>query len=143
MTFPSAILRRSALAATTLALAGAALTGVASAPAQAATPQAAGYCHVGGGLGGDYICEYGEAWMTYPEGNRQVFVIGTDFAVWTRWQYAGGGWSDWNSFGGKLRSGVRIDGNNTWTPTISAVGDDGERWYRHRLSSGSWTGWQR
>ncbi|MEU4208935.1 hypothetical protein AB0F13_02830 [Streptomyces sp. NPDC026206] len=140
MTF--ALLRRPALAATTLALAGATLAGVASAPAQAAPAKAAAnYCHVSG-LGGDYICEYGEAWITYPAGNRQVFIIGTDFAVWTRWQYAGGSWSEWTSFGGKLRSGVRVDGNNTWAPTISAVGDDGERYYRHRLSSGSWTGWQ-
>ncbi|MFB7268070.1 hypothetical protein ACFCXH_38925, partial [Streptomyces nojiriensis] len=109
-----AILRRSALAVTTLALSGAALAGVAAAPAQAAAPAAAaGFCHVSG-LGGDYICEYGEAWMTYPAGNRQVFIVGTDFAVWTRWQYAGGSWSDWTSMGGTVRSGVRIEGNNTW-----------------------------
>ncbi|MFG2989670.1 hypothetical protein ACGFZK_10355 [Streptomyces sp. NPDC048257] len=137
-----AILRRSALAVTTLALSGAALAGLAAAPAQAAAPAAAaGYCHVSG-LGGDYVCEYGEAWMTYPAGNRQVFVIGTDFAVWTRWQYAGGSWSDWTSMGGTVRSGVRIEGNNTWNPTISIVGMDGERWSRHRLNSGSWTPWQ-
>ncbi|MGZ9928661.1 hypothetical protein ACXNSR_02085 [Streptomyces sp. NC-S4] len=137
-----AILRRSALAVTTLALSGAALAGVAAAPAQAATPAAAaGFCHVSG-LGGDYICEYGEAWMTYPAGNRQVFIVGTDFAVWTRWQYAGGSWSDWTSMGGTVRSGVRIEGNNTWNPTISIIGMDGERWSRHRLNSGSWTPWQ-
>ncbi|MCX4804024.1 MULTISPECIES: hypothetical protein [unclassified Streptomyces] len=137
-----AILRRSALAVTTLALSGAALAGVTAAPAQAAAPAAAaGFCHVSG-LGGDYICEYGEAWMTYPAGNRQVFIVGTDFAVWTRWQYAGGSWSDWTSMGGTVRSGVRIEGNNTWNPTISIVGMDGERWSRHRLNSGSWTPWQ-
>ncbi|MFI8391454.1 hypothetical protein [Streptomyces sp. NPDC085540] len=137
-----AIVRRSALAVTTLALSGAALAGVTAAPAQAAAPAAAaGFCHVSG-LGGDYICEYGEAWMTYPAGNRQVFIVGTDFAVWTRWQYAGGSWSDWTSMGGTVRSGVRIEGNNTWNPTISIVGMDGERWSRHRLNSGSWTPWQ-
>ncbi|MCX4960525.1 hypothetical protein [Streptomyces virginiae] len=137
-----AILRRSALAVTTLALSGAALAGVTAAPAQAAAPAAAaGFCHVSG-LGGDYICEYGEAWMTYPAGNRQVFIVGTDFAVWTRWQFAGGSWSEWTSMGGTVRSGVRIEGNNTWNPTISIVGMDGERWSRHRLTSGSWTSWQ-
>ncbi|MGW6841361.1 hypothetical protein [Streptomyces sp. NPDC054958] len=137
-----AILRRSTLAITTLALSGAALAGVTAAPAQAAAPaSAAGFCHVSG-LGGDYICEYGEAWMTYPAGNRQVFIVGTDFAVWTRWQYAGGSWSEWTSMGGTVRSGVRIEGNNTWNPTISIVGMDGERWSRHRLNSGSWTPWQ-
>ncbi|MFJ6050474.1 hypothetical protein [Streptomyces sp. NPDC092307] len=137
-----AILRRSALAITTLALSGAALAGVTAAPAQAAVPaSAAGFCHVSG-LGGDYICEYGEAWLTYPAGNRQVFIVGTDFAVWTRWQYAGGSWSEWTSMGGTVRSGVRIEGNNTWNPTISIVGMDGERWSRHRLNSGSWTPWQ-
>ncbi|MER7824933.1 hypothetical protein ABTX85_20485 [Streptomyces sp. NPDC096097] len=137
-----AILRRSALAITTLALSGAALAGVTASPAQAAAPaSAAGFCHVSG-LGGDYICEYGEAWLTYPAGNRQVFIVGTDFAVWTRWQYAGGSWSEWTSMGGTVRSGVRIEGNNTWNPTISIVGMDGERWSRHRLNSGSWTPWQ-
>ncbi|MCX4539482.1 hypothetical protein [Streptomyces sp. NBC_01565] len=138
-----AILRRSALAATTLLLAGTTLAGVAAAaPAQAAAPSAAAkYCHVSG-LGGDYICEYGESWMTYPAGNRQVFIIGSDFAVWTRWQYAGGSWSEWMSMGGKAGSGVRVEGNNSWNPTISIVGSDGDRWYRHRLDSGSWTGWQ-
>ncbi|MEY2233471.1 MULTISPECIES: hypothetical protein [Streptomyces] len=137
-----AILRRSALAVTTLALSGAALAGVTAAPAQAAAPAAAaGFCHVSG-LGGDYICEYGEAWLTYPAGNRQVFIVGTDFAVWTRWQFAGGSWSEWTSMGGTVRSGVRIEGNNTWNPTISIVGMDGERWSRHRLTSGSWTPWQ-
>ncbi|MFJ3876162.1 hypothetical protein ACIPW5_01730 [Streptomyces sp. NPDC090077] len=137
------IVRATALAASTLALAGAALSGVASAaPAPAPNPAAAaGYCHVAG-LGGDYICEYGEAWQTFPNGTRQVFIVGTDFAVWTRWNNTGGGWSDWQSLGGTVRSGVRIEGNNTWTPTISVVGMDGERWYRHRLNSGSWTGWQ-
>ncbi|MEU9038453.1 hypothetical protein AB0D45_26640 [Streptomyces sp. NPDC048352] len=137
------IVRASALAASTLALVGVALTGAAAAaPAQGQAPAAAaGYCHVSG-LGGDYICEYGEAWLTYPNGQRQVFIVGTDFAVWTRYSFAGGGWSEWVSMGGSVRSGVRVEGGNSWTPTISVVGMDGERWYRHRLSSGSWTGWQ-
>ncbi|MFF5705059.1 hypothetical protein ACFY7H_21510 [Streptomyces sp. NPDC012794] len=137
------IVRASALTASTLALAGVALTGVASAaPAQDRAPSAAAaYCHVPG-LGGDYICEYGEAWQTFPNGQRQVFIVGSDFAVWTRYNYTNGDWSSWQSLSGKARSGVRIEGNNTWTPTISVVGMDGDRWYRHRLTSGTWTGWQ-
>ncbi|NXY93265.1 hypothetical protein HYE82_02330 [Streptomyces sp. BR123] len=135
-----AILRRPALAATALALAGAALTsGTASA---APAPTASGYCHVSG-LGGDYICEYGESWQTYPNGQRQVFIVGTDFAVWTRYSHADGNWSGWQSMGGRAASGVRVEGNNTWNPTISHVGTDGDRWYRHRLISGSWTNWQK
>ncbi|MFH9422860.1 hypothetical protein [Streptomyces sp. NPDC017529] len=134
------ILRKPALAATTVLLAGAALAGVAS-PAQAAAPAASGYCHVSG-LGGDYICEYGEAWATFPDGSKQVFIIGSDFAVWTRWG-SGNSWSNWQSLGGGARSGVRVDGNGTWTPTIGVVGNDGDRWYRHRLASGTWTGWSK
>ncbi|MFJ9648894.1 hypothetical protein ACWEPM_33810 [Streptomyces sp. NPDC004244] len=135
-----AILRRSALAATALALAGAALTaGTANA---APAPAASGYCHVSG-LGGDYICEYGESWHTYPNGQRQVFIIGTDFAIWTRWNDSNGNWSGWESMGGRAASGVRVEGNKTWNPTISHVGTDGDRWYRHRLNSGSWTNWQK
>ncbi|MFH8343482.1 hypothetical protein [Streptomyces sp. NPDC018045] len=133
-------LRKPALAATTVLLAGAALAGVA-APAHAAPSSASGYCHVSG-LGGDYICEYGEAWLTYPDGGKQVFIVGSDFGVWTRWG-SGGSWYDWTSLGGVARSGVRVDGNGTWTPTISVIGNDGDRWYRHRLASGTWTNWSK
>ncbi|RSS35643.1 hypothetical protein EF912_36020 [Streptomyces sp. WAC07061] len=96
------------------------------------------------GRGGDYVCEYGEPWQTCPNGTRQVFIviIGTDFAVWTRYGNTSGGWSGRESMGGEVRGGVRIEGNHTWNPTISAVGRDGDRWFRHRLNSGSWTGRQ-
>ncbi|WMX43965.1 hypothetical protein [Streptomyces roseicoloratus] len=136
------IVRATALAATTLALSGAAFAGVASAaPAQGPASAAAAHCSVSG-LGGAYICEYGEAWHTFPNGTRQVFVVGTDFAVWTRFNNTAGTWSSWQSLGGTVRSGVWVDGSGTWNPTISVVGMDGERWFRHRLSSGSWTAWQ-
>ncbi|AZM92504.1 hypothetical protein [Streptomyces sp. W1SF4] len=112
-----------------------------SGPGPARNPAAAGSCHVSG-LGGDYVCEYGEAWQTFPDGTRQVFIVGTDFAVWTRYGNTSGGWSGWESMGGEVRGGVRIEGNHTWNPTISAVGRDGDLWFRHRLNSGSWTGRQ-
>ncbi|WP_030670227.1 hypothetical protein [Streptomyces rimosus] len=137
--------RKPALAVSTLALAGATLAGLATAaPAQAATPSqaTAAACQVPG-HGGSYICEYGIAWQTFPNGGKQVFVVGTDFSVWTRYGFEGGDWSNWESMGGVARSGVRIDGNGTWNPTISVVGSDGVRWYRHRLDTGSWTGWSK
>ncbi|MFD7026592.1 hypothetical protein ACFWAR_00975 [Streptomyces sp. NPDC059917] len=136
------IFRKPALAATTLALAGAALTGLVTAgPAQASTsPQA---CQVSGGLGGSYICEYGESWQTYPNGQRQVFVVGTNREVWTRYNAPEGGWSNWQSMGGKARSKVEISGNKTWNPTVAVTGMDGNYWYRQRMNNGGWTGWQK
>jgi hypothetical protein len=135
------IFRKSTLAAATFALAGATLAGLAAAaPAQAASAPAP--CQVSG-LGGTYICEYGESWQTYPNGQRQVFVVGTDRAVWTRYNSAEGNWSGWQSMGGQVSSQVWIEGNKTWSPMISVKGMDGNYWSRQRMSNGGWTSWQK
>jgi hypothetical protein len=36
----------------------------------------------------------------FPNSMIQIFVIGTNGAVWTRWTLESGGWSGWTSMGG-------------------------------------------
>ncbi|MCC3776146.1 hypothetical protein [Streptomyces sp. UNOB3_S3] len=130
-------LRRRVLGAGAVALAASAFAGVVAAtPAQAATCSVQGH-------GGSYICEYGKKTIKFPNGQQQIFVIGTDYAVWTTYDYENGDWSAWESMGGTLRSGITVKGEGTWNPTISATGTDGNQWSRHRLDSGIWTPWTR
>jgi hypothetical protein len=108
-----------------------------------------GYCSdVTYNLGGTFYCDpvggdTGETWYAFPNGALQLFVIGTDNAVWTRWSNAAvTSWSGWTSMGGSATSYVYYHGSG-YTPTIDVVGSDNKTWYhRTRSSSGSWTGWQ-
>ncbi|GHC59367.1 hypothetical protein [Streptomyces cinnamoneus] len=132
-----AFLRRRALTAGAVALAASGFVGVvATAPAQASTCSVQGH-------GGAYICEYGKTTVTFPNGQQQIFVIGTDYAVWTTYNYENGDWSSWESMSGSARSGVSVTGDRTWEPTITVTGTDGNKWSRHRLDSGAWTSWTR
>jgi hypothetical protein len=94
-------------------------------------------------LGGRFICEYGEIWHRFPNGTWQYFVIGTDYSIWTKWSRTNGTVSSWTSMGGKVRSGVYIFYDGTWTPTIAVIGTDGNWFYRDRGTSGTWTAWHR
>ena len=112
-----------------------------------ATAAATTGCSVAG-LGGNTICEYGQSWTTWPNGARQVFVIGTNYAVYTRWQEARGGrYVAWTSLGGKARSGVAVHRSSsaTWTASISVTGTNGNTYFRNRgnTSISQWGPWTR
>ncbi|MFF4579260.1 hypothetical protein [Streptomyces sp. NPDC001389] len=64
---------------------------VAVAPAQAADS-----CSAGGG--GKYICDYGVKNHALPGGEREQFLVGLDYAVWTRWTI-NKQWTGWVSLG--------------------------------------------
>ncbi|MFF6829407.1 hypothetical protein [Streptomyces longwoodensis] len=64
---------------------------VAVAPAQATD-----ICDTGGA--GRYICDYGIKKHSLPNGEKEQFVVGTDYAVWMRWTTKGQ-WSSWTSMG--------------------------------------------
>ncbi|MDJ0382443.1 hypothetical protein [Streptomyces sp. G-G2] len=64
---------------------------VAVAPAQAADT-----CSAGGG--GQYICDYGVKNHALPNGEKEQFLVGLDYAVWTRWTVSKK-WSGWVSMG--------------------------------------------
>ncbi|MFE6055342.1 hypothetical protein ACFQ6N_31715 [Kitasatospora sp. NPDC056446] len=124
-------------------LAGVALT---AAPASASIASPA---HCGSTVfGGDFICggDYGTGGQTFVgfrDGTRQVFVIGLDHAMWTRWTIGNSNrMSDWTSMGGYLTSGVTVV---KATPdnalTLSARGGDNRAWYIDRYSNGAWSAW--
>jgi hypothetical protein len=107
-------------------------------------------------LGGTFFCtssgDYtsGEAWWTFPNGTKQLFVIGTDNAVWTRWNNTSGNWSAWTSMGGiAIRfppqfysQGIfLVTGSGTYTPDLTVVGTDGGVWHRERGGDGVWGAW--
>jgi hypothetical protein len=99
-------------------------------------------------FGGDYICEYDWEDWSLPDDTYQVFVIGTDYAVWTRWQHPNGEMSKWTSLGGEIRhskspSDFFIDGcpPSKLQPHISIVGKN-DSWYNNnRRTDGTWSGW--
>ena len=153
-------------------LAGALLTvglvvggGVASASAATASPAtqathaapaATGFCH-DPQLGGTFYCDLnlgyksGEAVWQFPNSMIQIFVIGTNGAVWTRWTLPSGGWAGWTSMGGvaigwppKFYSGGKFiqQGNGSYTPDLTVLGADNGVWHRQRSASGNWSPWQ-
>jgi hypothetical protein len=97
-------------------------------------------------LGGSFYCDSttsGEAWYQFPNGLWQLFVIGTDNAVWTRWEESNGSYHGWYSMGGYSSSYPVVLNGSGYSPQINVVGRNGTYWwYRVRSSStGSWSAW--
>ncbi|MEU3408569.1 hypothetical protein ABZ766_32115 [Streptomyces sp. NPDC006670] len=126
-----------------VAAAVAAVTALGSAPAEALP---AGICDLGQGV--LYVCDYGLTQRHFPGGVEQ-FIIGSDYAVWTRWYYndnTTNRFSDWVSLGGVARSEVFLEGerdDGSFIARITVIGFDGKPWQRVRPDiGGSWTAWQ-
>ncbi|MFC9329541.1 hypothetical protein [Kitasatospora sp. NPDC057015] len=131
------------------AVAAAVLAGVAltAAPAEASAEPM--HC-TSPAWGGEYLCgaEYGQPGMAeyaYRDGRRQVFVIGTDHAVWTRSSSASGKKSAWTSLGGYLIGGVGIVASDMGAGQfeIGARGTDNNLWSRRHAADGHWSAWAR
>lgn len=123
-----------------------AATAVASV-AVVATPAEASNCSRGGGV---YICEYGVTSYTLPDGRKQEFVIGTDSAVWTRYNTNfSGQWSGWLSMGaGGREVSTRTyvydyDTSDPWTFRVFYYDNLGDMWGRNRDHDGNWSPWTR
>lgn len=129
------------VAASAMAVAAVVLpTGPATAaPAAAAAEDT---CHHAS-LGGTYICDYGVATATLADGRKQVFVVGPNHAVYSRWQLGGGTWNDsWYNMGGSVWSPVQVKHNNTDHILIEVTGSDGYRYSRHRnATTQAWSAW--
>lgn len=117
-------------------------------PASAATVN---WCH-DPSLHGTFVCfnndyKNGEVWQYYPNGTKQVFVSGLDYALWTRWDKTNGTWSGWTSMGGKIARnttpGLGADREYTWVPFVVVYGTDNRTWCRGRYRSGAWWAWSR
>ncbi|WP_051711652.1 hypothetical protein [Streptomyces sp. NRRL S-350] len=131
------------------AVAAAALAGVALTAAPASAVAEPMHC-TSTVWGGEYLCggEFGQPGMAeyaFRDGRREVFVIGTDHAVWTRWTDTSGRKSAWTSLGGYMVGGIGIIATDTGGGNfeIGAKGTDGHLWGRSRAASGSWTAWYR
>ncbi|MEU8927303.1 hypothetical protein AB0D10_41365 [Kitasatospora sp. NPDC048545] len=139
-----------AVAATVATLAA---LSVAATPASAATPGGSGSGSNGSTTcsspvwGGKYLCggPYRDGTATYyfRDGRQEVFVIGTDHAVWTRWTDKSGNKSGWLSFGGTFTGPVSVLATDMGQGNfeVGAVGTDGHIWSRVRDVNGNWTGW--
>jgi hypothetical protein len=78
-----------------------------------------------------------------PNGYYQVFVVGTDHKLWTRWNSKAGlaAWTD--RLGGRCQGTVRprfkASGYNV---TVRCYGMDDNYWINTRNTAGAWTGWR-
>jgi len=109
------------------------------------------WCH-DPGLGGTFVCfnsnyRTGEVWQYYPDGTKQVFVSGLNYALWTRWDNTNGTWSGWTSIGGKIAwnttPGLLADREYSWIPVVVVYGTDYKTYCRGRYRTGSWYPWTR
>ncbi|MFI8198464.1 hypothetical protein ACIF6K_18340 [Streptomyces sp. NPDC085942] len=97
-----------------------AVTAIAGVAVSVTPAQAADICTAGGK--GKYICKYGVTKHDLPNGEDEQFLVGTDYAVWTRWT-TNGSWSSWTSMGkpdplGKAdaASSIKVTDSDTHTP---------------------------
>lgn len=93
--------------------------------------------------GGNYYCSYGTKSHRFPDGTLQVFVIGTDFSVWTRWQ-KNGRLSNWVSLGGKIRHTYNSSDFKLYNcngPWLLIYGLDNRPWLTTRGQNGVWSPW--
>ncbi|GAA1403086.1 hypothetical protein GCM10009639_47300 [Kitasatospora putterlickiae] len=139
---------KTALAAAVLA--GVAMTAAPATAAAAPAVQAEPMHCVSPAWGGEYLCggEYGSPGIVeyaYRDGRRQVFVIGTDHAVWTRSSSTSGKKGSWSSLGGYLTGGVGITASDMGQGRfeIAARGTDNRLWARRHAADGSWSAWAR
>jgi len=77
------------------------------------------------------------------DGRMEVFVRGTDNAVWHKWQVArNGSWSGWASEGGVITSNIGLGRNADGRLEVFARGTDGALWHKWQTApSNGWSGW--
>ncbi|MGW6912858.1 hypothetical protein ACWGB8_03390 [Kitasatospora sp. NPDC054939] len=121
--------------------------GLAAGPANAADSSAVKSNCTSKQWGGKFYCggaygASGTTTFTFRDGTQEVFVIGTDRAVWHNWTVGGGRTHGWVSLGGKMASGVEFTAQSTSGAfTIGAMSTAGYPMYRDREASGYWGDW--
>ncbi|CAN3985740.1 hypothetical protein [Kitasatospora purpeofusca] len=138
-----------------VALAAVATLGLASSPALAQTQgddrgqaQPAPRPKTCSASGGTFFCggDYGDGktYVTLSDGTKQLFVIGTDFNVWTTWFPPKGAQAAWMSLGGDhdFANKVKIVNKKGNAFSIGSrsftIGAD---LFRDRDAGGNWGGW--
>jgi|GEM_PF-1446831 len=97
-------------------------------------------------MGGTWGINYPTNVSVYKnkDGRLQVFLLGGDGAMWTKWQTSiNGGWSGWGSMGGNFRGGyVTVGANQDGRMQVFAVGADNQLYTKWQtVVNGAWSGW--
>jgi hypothetical protein len=97
--------------------------------------------------GGVRLCAYRWGAHVWSGGTIQIYVVGTDHKVWTKWRNPNGSFSAWQILrDGKVRPGkhwsievTRIEGE----PLLRVIGDEAaeRRWCIRRGIDSSWGLW--
>jgi len=77
------------------------------------------------------------------DGRMEVFVRGTDNAVWHKWQIApNSSWSGWASLSGVITSNICIGRNADGRLEVFVRGTDNALWHKWQTApSNGWSGW--
>ena len=77
------------------------------------------------------------------DGRLEIFVRGTDNALWHRWQTApNNGWSGWSSLGGVITSDPLVTRNADGRLEVFVRGTDNAVWHRWQTHpNNGWSGW--
>ena len=89
-------------------------------------------------LGG--ILESSPRVVAWAPNRLDIFVVGTDSALWHRW-WDGSSWGGWESLGGIIVSAPEVVSWNTNRLDVFALGTDHALWHRWWDGS-SWGGWE-
>ena len=91
----------------------------------------------GGALTSDIVVERN------ADGRLELFVRGTDNAVWHKWQIApNSSWSGWASEGGVITSSITVGRNADGRLELFVRGTDGAVWHKWQTApSNGWSGW--
>ena len=91
-------------------------------------------------IGGAVAANTGPAVCSWGGGRLDVFVQGTNGALYHKTYTTTSGWSGWESLGGKLTSSPAATSRASGGITVFARGTDGAIWYRDCVG-GSWGNW--
>jgi hypothetical protein len=77
----------------------------------------------------------------FTYGSIEVFVVGTDNAVWHNWTVdAALDWAGWSSLGGSIASSPVVANNSgTGNVIVSGLGTDSSIWYTAHPNGSGWT----
>ena len=78
--------------------------------------------------------------VSWAPNRLDIFVVGTDSALWHRW-WDGSSWGGWESLGGILASTPEVISWDTNRLDVFALGTDHALWHRWWNGS-SWGGWE-
>ena len=90
-------------------------------------------------LGGQATSGTGPAVASWSAGRLDVFVEGTNGALWHK-SFNGATWSGWQSLGGKLTSSPAATSPTSRVIDVFARGSDGAVWYKE-WNGAAWSSW--